>query len=124
MMAMPEQPWWRQAYDWAEQTIGPQLEAGVQTDTFADFLAAVMKLRAELDRRQVQVAGQARALSAEWLHLINAAAADDVAQLREEILRLDRQVRDLTQRLDELGWKEGTDGRAGQPGGGAGADPR
>lgn len=121
---MPGQPWWRQAYDWAERTIGPPLEAGVQTDTFADVLAATMKIRAELDRRRSQIAAQLGAASARWLHLINLPAADDVARLRAEILKLDRQLRDLTRRLDEASRKGETDGRAGKPGGDAGAGPR
>ena len=80
-----------QAYDWAERTVGPPLEAGVRTDTFADVLAATMKIRAELDRRRLEIMGQLSTISARWLHLINLPAADDVARLRAEILRLDRQ---------------------------------
>ena len=123
-MDVPEQPWWRQVYDWAERTIGPPLEAGVKTDTFADVLAATTRLRADLDRRRAEIAGQLNAASARWLHLVNLPAADDVRRLREEILKLDRQLRDLTRRLDQVGWKGEADGRAGQPGGGAGAGSR
>ena len=124
MMAVPGQPWWRQAYDWAEKTIGPPLEAGVRTDTFADVLAATMKVRAELDRRRLEVMGQLSAMSARWLHLINLPAADDVARLRAEVLRLDRQLRDLTRQLDQTSRKGETDGRAGKPSGGTGSGPR
>ena len=124
MMALPGQPWWRQAYDWAERTIGPPLEAAVRTDTFADVLAATMKIRADLDRRRLEIAGQLNAISARWLHLINLPAADDVARLRAEILELDRQLRDLTRQLDETRRKGETDGRAGQPSGDTGLGPR
>ena len=121
---MPQQqPWWRQAYDWAERAIGPVLEAEVRTDTFADVLAATMKIRADLDRRRSEIAGQLSAVSSWWLHLINLPAADDVTRLREEILRLDRQLRDLTRQLDEASRKGNADGRAGQPSGGTGAGP-
>ena len=124
MMALPGQPWWRQAYDWAERTIGPPLEAGVQTDTFAEVLAATMKIRAELDRRRLEIAGQLSAISARWLHLANLAAADDVTRLRAEILTLDRQLRDLTRQLDQASRKGETDGRAGKPSGDTGPGPR
>ena len=120
---MPQQPWWRQAYDWAERTISPPLEAGVRTDTFADLLAATMKIRADLDRRRSEIARQLNAVSAWWLHLINLPAADDVARLREEILTLDRQLRDLTRQLDQASRKGKSDGRAGKPSGGTGKGP-
>ena len=120
---MPQQPWWRQAYDWAERTISPVLEAEVRTDTFAEVLAATVKLRAELDRRRSELAGQFGAVSAWWLHLINLPAADDVTRLREEVLRLDRQLRDLTRQLDQASRKGKSDGRAGKPNGGTGAGP-
>jgi len=123
MMAVPQQPWWRQAYDWAERTISPPLEAGVRTDTFADLLAATMKIRADLDRRRSEIARQLNAVSAWWLHLINLPAADDVARLREEILTLDRQLRDLTRQLDQASRKGKSDGRAGKPSGGTGKGP-
>lgn len=120
---MPQQPWWRQAYDWAERTISPPLEAGVRTDTFADLLAATVKIRADLDRRRSEIAGQLNAVSAWWLHLVNLPAADDVTRLREEILTLDRQLRDLTRQLDQASRKGKSDGRAGKPSGGTGAGP-
>ena len=123
MRAVPQQPWWRQAYDWAERTISPVLEAEVRTDTFADVLAATVKIRADLERRRSEIAGQLSAVSSWWLHLMNLPAADDVARLREEILRLDRQLRDLTRELDQASRKGKSDGRAGKPSGGTGAGP-
>ncbi len=120
---MPDQPWWRQAYDWAERAIGPLLEAEVRTETFAEVLAASVKVRADLERRRSEIAGQLAAASAWWLHLINLPAADDVTRLRKEILSLDRQLRDLTRRLDQASGKGNTDGRAGKRNGGTGVGP-
>ena len=116
-------PLWRQMYDRVERAVAPRLEAAVRTDRFASALAAAAKARADLDRRRVQIADRLGAVSARGLHLWNLPAADDVAQLRAEILELDRRVRDLTRQLDQAGWEVQTDGRDDEPGGDAGVDP-
>ena len=120
---MSRPPLWRQMYDRVERAVAPRLEAAVRTDRFASALAAVTKARAELDRRRSQVADRLGAVGARGLHLWNLAAAHDVAQLRAEILELDRRVRDLTRQLDQAGWEGQTDGRDGKPGGDAGVGP-
>jgi hypothetical protein len=111
-------------YDRAEREVTPRLEAGVQTEAFAAAMAAAMKLRAELDRRRARLADQFSAATARWLHLINVPAAHDLTRLRAELLELDRRLRELTRQVDQAQWREETHGRAGQPGGDAGADPR
>ena len=120
---MSRPPLWRQMYDRVERTVAPRLEAAVRTDRFASALAAVTKARAELDRRRSQAADRLGAVGARGLHQWNLPAAHDVAQLRAEILELDRRVRDLSRQLDQAGWEGQTDGRDDKPGGDAGVGP-
>jgi hypothetical protein len=114
-------PLWRQMYDRIERAVAPRLEAGVRTGMFASALAAVTKARAELNRRESQLAGRLGAVSACGLHLVNLPAADDITRLRVEIRDLDRRMRGLTRQLDQAEWEGQADGRDGKSGGGAGA---
>jgi hypothetical protein len=116
-------PLWRQMYNRVEHAVAPRLEAAVQTDMFASALAAATKARAELDRRRSQVADRLGAVGARGLHLWNLPAAHDVAQLRAEILELDRRVRDLARQLDQAGGEGQADDRDVESGGDAGVDP-
>lgn len=116
-------PLWRQAYDRVERAVAPRLEAGVRTEMFASTLATVTKARADLIRRGSELAGRLSTVSARGLHLVNLPAANDVAQLRAEVLDLDRRLRDLNRQLDQAEWEGQTDDPDGKPGGGAGPGP-
>ncbi len=120
---MSRPPLWRQAYDRVERAVAPRLEAGVRTEMFASTLATVTKARADLIRRGSELAGRLSTVSARGLHLVNLPAANDVAQLRAEVLDLDRRLRDLNRQLDQAEWEGQTDDPDGKPGGGAGPGP-
>ena len=87
-------PLWRSAFDAAERAVGPRLERGVQTGTFADALALATRsqagVRRLLERRTRQV----------W-HLVNLPAGSDVRRLRADVLRLQRELTALRELLDE-----------------------
>jgi len=121
---MARTPLWRRLYDQAEQAVGPRLEAGVRTDTFATALAAVMQVRSQLDHRRSQLAGLLGRVAAPVLHLARLPAPADVARLREEVLRLERQLRELTRQVDEASAKGGAHGRSRKSGGSTRPGPR
>lgn len=87
-------PVWRRAFDTVERAVGPPLERGVQTQTFAEVLALLAHAQAATrrlaERRTRQV----------W-HILNLPAGSDVRRLRQDVLHLERQVRTLTATLTE-----------------------
>lgn len=87
---------WRRAFDTAERTVGPRLEELVQTEQFAEAVGVASRLREELDRRAQRASRRA------W-HLWNLPAATDVNRILERMGVLERQVRDLSKRLEDAG---------------------
>jgi hypothetical protein len=92
----PERARWRPYFDAAERAVGRPLEAGVETDTFQDVLAAAARLRAALQ-------GRLERTSSDFLHMFNLPAQSDIKHLSEQLNRLDKQVRDLKLQLDKRG---------------------
>jgi hypothetical protein len=90
----PSPPLWRQAYDAVDSRLAPQLESLVQTKEFAQVLS--LGWRAQTEARRI-VERRTRRL---W-HLVNLPAGSDVTRLREQVVTLDRRVRDLTRALEE-----------------------
>ena len=88
----PGKPLWRQAYDAVDSRLAPQLESLVQTKQFAQVLSATIRAQAEA-RRVVE-----RRTRRLW-HLVNLPAGSDVTRLRDQVVTLDRRVRDLTRAL-------------------------
>jgi hypothetical protein len=111
-------PLWRRAYDTVERPLATQLEAGVQTEQFADVAALLVWSRAEVRRRTERITRHA-------LHRVNLPAASDVALLRQQVSSLERSVRRLEEAVRQTALAEGTtrgradgaDDRAGRPGG-------
>ena len=81
-------PLWRRAYDTVERPLATRLEAGVQTEQFADVAALLVWSRAEVRRRTERITRHA-------LHRVNLPAASDVALLRQQVSSLERSVRRL-----------------------------
>jgi hypothetical protein len=87
-------PLWRQVYDAVDSRIAPPLESAVQTQQFATVLSTALRLQGEtrrfIERRSRRV----------W-HLMNLPAGSDVTRLREQVVTLDRRVRELSHALEE-----------------------
>lgn len=90
-----ERPLWRKAFDSAERAIAPGLESAVKSDGFADFATAAMRVRADVARRAERATRRA-------LHFWNLPAGSDVKRLSEQVASVERRVRSLTKRLDDL----------------------
>lgn len=101
-----DRPFWRRAIDSAERAVAPGLEEFVQSERFADLAAVTARLRAEA-RRQAE-----RATRRAW-HFWNLPAGSDVKRLSEQVASLERRLRDLSKRLEDVG--EETHGHAPPP---------
>ena len=91
--AKPGKPGWRKAFDTIEKQTAPHLEQFVRTEVFAQGVAAVIRIEAQL-RRQSE-----RNLRRIW-HLWNLPAATDVRALSERVSVLQRQVREIAERFE------------------------
>lgn len=97
---------WRRAFDTAERAVGPRLEEMVRTEQFAEAVGVASRARQELERRAQRASRRA------W-HLWNLPAATDVNRILERMGALERQVRDLSKRLEDAG--EANDADAPRP---------
>ena len=84
----------RQAFDLAERAVGSRLESGVQTDAFLDFVGVTTRLRAAWERRVEE-------MQAELLHRLNLPAHSDVVRLSDQLARLERRMRELSDQLED-----------------------
>lgn len=89
-----ERPLWRKAIDAVERPVGSRLENLVQDERFSDVLAVKTHLQRALSRRLERA--QRR-----LLHIGNLPARTDVARLSEQVARLERQLRDVSNRLED-----------------------
>lgn len=89
-----ERPLWRKAIDAVEHPVGSRLENLVQDGRFLDVVAVATHLQRRLGRR---LEGAQRRL----LHIGNLPASTDVAQLSAQVARLERQLRDVSKRLED-----------------------
>lgn len=79
----------RNAFDRAERLVGEPLEAGVNTDLFLDLMAFAVRAGATLN-------AISEGLSAGMLHRFNLPSHSDVVELRNEVLRLETRLMELT----------------------------
>ena len=90
-----QRPLWRKAFDSVERAIAPGLEAAVRSEGFADVATVAMRVRADMARRAERAMRRA-------LHRWNLPAGSDVKRLSEQIASVERRVRDLAKRFDDL----------------------
>jgi hypothetical protein len=88
-------PLWRQGYDAVERGVTPRLDSVVRSDGFAQAVGAAAHLQRALQK-------QAATGSRRMLHAMNLPSASDVTRILTELGRLEKQVRELSRRLDEL----------------------
>lgn len=86
----------QRVYDRAVEELGPRLTELTASQGFTEttelMLAVQVRLRREIERR-----------SRRLLHFWNLPTGSDVAVLRREIGELERQIRELTKRLEDAG---------------------
>ena len=90
-----QRPLWRKAFDSVERAIAPGLESAVRSEGFADVATVAMRVRADVAR------GAERAMR-RALHLWNLPAGSDIKRLSEQVASVERRVRDVAKRLDDL----------------------
>ena len=91
---MDERPLWQQLFDAWEKEAGPRLEEYVQTDQFAEQMTAFQ----QRNRRMAEMNEEA---SRRFLRSWNLPTASDVEKLSQQVADIDRQLRALSQRVDQ-----------------------
>jgi hypothetical protein len=100
-----DRPAWRQGFDAIEAAVAPRLEGLVQSEPFQIAAGLVSAAQKDAQRRVERTMRRA-------LHLWNLPAGSDVTRILNEIGKLQRDVRELSRRVDERR-EEGSDGSNG-----------
>ena len=87
-------PTWRVIVDRLDRTVSPKADAVVRTNVFADSVAAMIRLEAQI-RRRVE-----RQSTRVW-HLWNLPTAGDVRRMRAQLSSMEARLRDMSERLEE-----------------------
>jgi hypothetical protein len=89
------QPLWLKAVHRLERAVGQPVEKAVRSDTYFDAVS-------KLTRARRQAGGAAEGVSRRCLHLLNLPAGTDVRRVREQLLRMERRLNQLTDEVGEL----------------------
>jgi hypothetical protein len=92
------QPLWLKAVHKLERAVGEPIESAVRTDTYFDLVTIATRATAKAKRTAVGT-------STRVLHLFNLPADDDVRRLREQLLRIERRLNQLS---DDVSEQDGT----------------
>lgn len=90
----PSTPTWRTAVNRIDKLVTPSADKIVRTSLFADSIAAVTRLEAQL-RRRVE-----RQTSLYW-HMLNLPTAGDVKRVRRQLAAMEARMRDLAEQLED-----------------------
>ena len=88
-------PLWLQAVHRLERAVGEPIEAVVRTDTYFDLVT-------KATRATRSVKGTVAGTSTRVLHLMNLPAGTDMGSMREQLLRMERRLSQLTDEVAEL----------------------
>ena len=99
---MADKPVWRHVYDRMATEVGPRLTQATASDQFAGATSVLIAVRRAALR-------DLQRNSRRWLHMMNLPAGSDVRVLRKEIGELERQVRDLSRRVEQIGVSSSTE---------------
>jgi chromosome segregation ATPase len=77
-----------------ERVIGRPVEAAVRSDEYFDVVT-------QLNRARARAAKTIESVSEEWLHLFNLPAATDLRALREQLMRIERQLNKVAKALGD-----------------------
>jgi hypothetical protein len=102
----PSRAWWRPIVDGIDNFVTPPANALVRSNVFADTVSTLTRLEVRLRRR-------AERQSTWLLHLYNLPTAGDVRRMRAQLAALQAQVRDVSERLEDLQHESDRDGRRG-----------
>ena len=80
--------------DRLDRTVSPRADAVVRTNLFADSVAAMIRLEAQVRRRAE------RQTTRVW-HLWNLPTAGDIRRMRSQLSSMEARLRDLSERLEE-----------------------
>ena len=87
-------PTWRVMVDRLDRTVSPRADAVVRTNLFADSVAAMIRLEAQVRRRLERQSTRV------W-HLCNLPTAGDVRRMRAQLASMEARLRDVSERLEE-----------------------
>jgi hypothetical protein len=80
--------------DRLDRTVSPRADAVVRTNVFADSVAAMIRLEAQVRRRLEHQ-------SARIWHLYNLPTATDIRRMRGQLASMEARLRDVSERLEE-----------------------
>jgi hypothetical protein len=89
-----EKSTWLDMVQRLERAIGVPVESFVRSDAYFDLLTQATRVRKQLTETF-------ESLSAEWLSLFNLPARSDIRTLREQLSRVERQLAELSKKIDE-----------------------
>ena len=92
----PNQPLWLKVIHRVERAIGEPVETAVRSDAYFDAVTVANRVR----RKAI---GAVEGVSRRGLHLLNLPAGTDVRRMREQLSRMERQLEQLTDEVEDLG---------------------
>jgi hypothetical protein len=92
---MSQGPLWLRVVHRVERAVGEPVESAVRSDTYFDVVSIVT-------RTTGKAKSTAESLSRRGLHLLNLPAGSDVKRVREQLLRMERRLNQLTENVEEL----------------------
>jgi hypothetical protein len=90
----PATPAWVRLVHEFERVIASPVEAVVRSDEYFDVVT-------QLNRARARAAKAIESVSEEWLHLFNLPAATDLRRLREQLMRVERQLNKVAKALGD-----------------------
>ena len=94
-MAGSDAPSWKQLFDAADRTVGTKVNDFARSENFAILAGLVGRAGSDLT-------GRSERFSRQVLHLFNLPAGSDVNRLLAQIGMLEREVRELRKRIEDL----------------------
>jgi hypothetical protein len=88
-------PLWLKAVHRLERAVGEPIEAAVRTDTYFDLVAKATRATVKAKRTVVGT-------STRVLHVLNLPADSDIRRMREQLLRMERRLNQLSEDVSEL----------------------
>jgi hypothetical protein len=85
---------WLRVVQQLERTIGEPLESALHSDTYFDLITEMLRVRARTGRTLEGV-------SRRMLHLLNLPAGSDLRRVREQLIRVERNLAVLSKELDD-----------------------
>ena len=92
--AVDERPVWRQLFEAWEKEFGPRLEEYVQTDEFAERMAAFQ----QINRHMTEMAEEA---TRQFLRFWNLPTASDLEKVSQQLAEIDRRLRALNRPVEQ-----------------------